>query len=204
MEKERKYLDNIKKVSFLSRISLWWNHDGRYILKNIKYGINNIIKWLPVIWKDRDYDNIYIYEILKHKLKKQSVYIRKFDRLECSKYNSDRINICVNLIQKIQDDFYGMEYYDYHKEKIYFENCDDRPGFSTLESELIWEKLDEYIAKYPLIHKRVLNGEGPFKLKGTEYEIKKSTAMNIAHINSIRAKNLLFRIIKDNIDNWWD
>lgn len=34
-----------------------------------KYGISNLIKWFPIIWKDRNYDHHFIDVILYHKLK---------------------------------------------------------------------------------------------------------------------------------------
>lgn len=37
---------------------------------NIKIGIENIVFYLPTIWKDRDYDYFFIHAILKEKLRK--------------------------------------------------------------------------------------------------------------------------------------
>lgn len=35
---------------------------------NIKYGIENLIRWFPVIWKDRNWDYYYFFKILEKKL----------------------------------------------------------------------------------------------------------------------------------------
>src|SRR6185295_9596120 len=65
-----------KKI--LQNIDLWWyekiKHTWYYrnIInpwENFKVGIKNIIKWLPIVWKDRDWGDWYIYEILKFKIK---------------------------------------------------------------------------------------------------------------------------------------
>jgi hypothetical protein len=203
MGKNREYLDDIKKPGFFRKIQLWWHFEGQFIVKNTKNGINNIIYWFPIIWKDRNYDHSYIYNILKHKLKYQSNYIKSKDRFTSSEQSVRRMNICVSLINKVQDDYYSMEYTNYFKEKHWFEKIENTE-YSTWESEPVWEKFDDYIKRYPLIHKRVLNGEGPFKLEGSDYEIKKSVVMNIGHINQKRAHKLLFKILEENIERWWN
>lgn len=37
--------------------------------KNIKTGIKNLIKWLPIIWRDRDWDHLFLTELLEAKIK---------------------------------------------------------------------------------------------------------------------------------------
>ena len=109
---------------------------------------------------------------------------------------------CVRLIEKVQEEWYGMEYMDYHKTKHWFEPVEDKEGYSTWESKQLEENFDEYFAKYPLIYKRVINGEGIFKLDGTND--KQRIAMNIGHINHDRARKLLFKIMEQHIERWWD
>lgn len=36
--------------------------------RSVKTGIKNLIKWFPIIWKDRDWDYYFIYAILHKKL----------------------------------------------------------------------------------------------------------------------------------------
>ena len=38
-------------------------------LRDLIFGIKNIVYWFPVIWKDRHWDEWYIIKILNHKLK---------------------------------------------------------------------------------------------------------------------------------------
>ena len=41
-------------------------------IKNTKLKkIKNIIRWIPVLWKDRDWDDWYIYKILQKKIEYQ-------------------------------------------------------------------------------------------------------------------------------------
>jgi hypothetical protein len=196
-------LENRPRPNIFRRIYLWWAHEGRYLHKEIKWGIQNLIYWFPIIWKDRNWDGHYIFEVLKHKLVSQSDYIARRDWHTRAQQDARRMRICVKLIQKINDDYYNLEYMDYHKDRVWFTDCEDTPGSSLYNSETIWEKYDDYFEKYPLVYKRILNGEGFSPIKGREDD-KHFIAMSIAHFNQQRAQDLLFKIINDNINGWWD
>jgi hypothetical protein len=198
-------LKNQPRPNLFRRIYLWWNHDGRYYHKYFKQGIKNIWYWFPIIWKDRDWDSHYIFEILQHKLKAQSNYIGKRDFHTRAQLDAKRMRLCVKLIKKVQEEDYTMEYMDYAKDRVWFTDCEDRPGSSQYNSEEVWEKYDEYFAKYPLVYKKVIKGEGVFTLNGRdEADMKRVIAMNIAHLNHDRARKLLFKIMEENIEGWWD
>jgi hypothetical protein len=169
-------------------------------------GVKNLIKWFPVVWKDRDWDHRYIFDILEHKLKSQAKYIGDRDIHVSAKRDAEIMLTCVRLMERVRDEFYQMEYQDYHQTEYWFEDIKDKPGYSTWESEIESEDFDNFFKKYPLIYKRVLNGEGWVKYdeKNTESERKMGMAMNIGHINHNRARKLLFKIMEENIEAWWD
>jgi hypothetical protein len=196
-------LKNRPRPNIFRRIYLWWEHDGKYYHKYFKTGVKNIIYWFPIIWKDRNWDSHYIFEIMKHKLSAQANYIGTNDRHTRAQQDARRMRLCVKLMSKVQEEDYTMEYMDYHKDRIWFTDCEDRPGSSLMNSEQVWEKFDDYFKKYPLVYKRVMNGEGVFKREGREDD-KQIIAMNIAHINQDRAHKLLFKIMEENILGWWD
>jgi hypothetical protein len=196
-------IKNQPRPNLFKRIYNWWRWDGQYLPKEIKRGIQKIWYWLPIIWKDRDWDGHYIFEIMKHKLQAQAQYIGDRDFHTRAQQDARRMRLCVKLMQKIQDEDYTMEYMDYHKDRIWFTDCEDRPGSSLMNSEQVWEKFDDYFKKYPLVYKRVMNGEGVFNLEGREDD-KHVIAMNIAHLNHDRARKLLFKIMEENIEGWWD
>jgi len=184
---------------------LWWKFEGRYYHKDLYRGIKNLLKWIPVIWKDRNWDHTFIYDILEHKLKLQSEYIGKYGNHVTAKRDAEIMMVCVKLIQRLKDGYYDGENHDYHKTKYWFEDIEDKPGYSTMESELLEENFDDYFKKYPLIHKRVLNGEGVFNIQvDDEGGRKERVAMNISRINHDRARKLLFKIMEENIEKWWD
>ena len=184
---------------------LWWKFEGRYYHKYLYKGIKNLIQWFPVIWKDRDWDSYYIFQILEHKLKLQSKGISKRDIHMNAQRDVEIMMACVRLMEKVRDGYYESEYMDYHETKMWFESIEDKPGYSTWESKIISENFDDYFKKYSLIYKRVLNGEGIFNInKESENQRKNAIAMNIAHINEQRANKLLFKMLENNIRRWWD
>ena len=198
-------LKNRPRPNFFRRIWLWWHHDGKYYHKYLIQGIKNLWYWFPVIWKDRDWDDHYIFDVLKHKLKAQAKYIGGRDRHTRAQQDARRMRLCVKLIEKVQDETYAMEYMDYHKDRVWFTPCNDGTGNSLYNSEEVWEKYDDYFKKYPLVYKRVLKGEGVVTLDGRdESDMKRLIAMNIAHINQERVHKLLFKTLEENIRGWWD
>ena len=188
-----------KKIA--SRVSLNWKFKYQYLWRDFKTGVKNYWYWLPIIWKDRNWDHRFIYTLLQHKLKAQSKYIGDRDHHVTAKRDAEIMMTCVRLIDKVSDEFYSSEQMDYHKDKHWF-TPSEKEGYSEWNSRTIEENFDDYFAKYPLIYKRVINGEGPFKLGGSDD--KKSIAMNIGCINDKRAQDLLFKIINENISKWWD
>jgi hypothetical protein len=198
-------LKNRPRPNIFKRIWLWWRYDGKYLHKEIKWGVQNIIYWFPVIWKDRHWDHAYIFRILQHKLKAQANEIGTKDRHTRAQLDAKRMRLCVKLIQLVQDETYATEYMDYHKDRVWFTPCEDRPGSSLYNSQEVWEKYDDYFKKYPLVYKQVLKGAGPFTLDGRdESELKRLIAMNISHVNQERVHKLLFKILEHNIRGWWD
>jgi hypothetical protein len=191
----------VRKLRF---IPLWWNQEGRYTLKEIRTGFKNLIYWAPVIWKDRHWDSHYIFEIMMHKIKAQSKYIGEREFHTRAKRDAEVMMTCVRLMKLVDDGFYSSEYSDYHKTKHWFEPV-DKEGYSTWESRLLEENFDEYFLKYPRIYDRVMKGEGVFTLDGKDSEdIKQRIAMNIGQINHERARKLLFKLMEQNIEKWWD
>jgi hypothetical protein len=170
-----------------------------YKIKQFFRRIRNLYRWFPIIWKDQDWDDHYIWEILKFKLTNQADYIGRYDRHTCAKRDAERMMLCVKLIDKVQTEYYGAEYMDYEETDFEFTPSDKCDGCKELKIIELWDNLDEYYKKYPLIHKRVMKERMPFKTDN-----KRGVAINIGHINHNRARKLLFKILEENIERWWD
>jgi hypothetical protein len=126
----------------------WVRWQLPYQHKYIKYGIKNLYKWFWVIWKDRDWDHYYIFEVLKFKLEKQAKHLGERDWHESSKRDAEIMMTCVKLIDKIQNESYFDELYDSDQ--------------------------------------------------------KSPEAIKIVIDRHNKAKRLLFKIINDRIEGWWD
>jgi len=187
--------------------NIYWDLIGwrtRYIYRKFK----NLYRWFPIIWNDQDYDKHYIFDILKFKLKNQAKYIGNNDRHTRAALDAKRMRICVELIDKVADEHYQGEYMDYHETKWEFIDVHDKPGYSTLNMDIISERFNEYFKKYPLVYKKVLTDEKlqifNIDLSDDEIEIDKRIAMNMGFYNHKRARKLLFKIMEENIEGWWD
>lgn len=165
-----------------------------YKIKQFFKRIRNLYRWFPVIWKDQDWDDYYIFEILKFKLKNQAEYIGYHNRHTLARRDAEIMMLCTRLIDRIQDEYYGTEYFDYHDSKLNFVDSKSHPGMYEVEIDQVSEHFDEYFKKYSRIYNQVK----------TETEDKYKIAFNIGRINENRAHKLLFKILEQNIKRWWD
>ena len=165
-----------------------------YKLKQFFKRIQNLIRWFPIIWKDQDWDDFYIFEILKFKLKNQAEYIGYHDIHMSAKRDAEIMMLCVRLIEKIQDEYYGKEYLSYCESEMKFIPSETYLGHYEMEFVELSEHYDDYFKKYPLIYRMVPDLNAP----------KDRIAFEIAKINEERAHKLLFRILEQNIRRWWD
>ena len=78
-------------------------------LRQIVRRTKNVLRWLPIIWKDEQWDHYYIYEVLKWKLKFMSDAIRKNGNHTLAEYDADRMMWAVRLIEKVQNEYYLVE-----------------------------------------------------------------------------------------------
>lgn len=214
-------MDDLKQVFFeetnekntyhiWEKISNFIRHNlGGWFVIDIYLRIKNIFRWLPIIWKDKDWDQSYIYKILKFKLENQSKYIIKNNRYTLSQRDAEIINICVNLIDKVNVDFYSNEYLDYIDSEIYFAPIDDESGNSTMEEKINSESFDDYFIKYKATYNKILNDKKYqiFDLDLddiSDIDKKQRIAMNISLYNQNKARKMLFRLMEENIERWWD
>ena len=126
----------------------WVRWELPYQYKYTKYGVRNLYNWFWIIWKDRDWDHYYIFQVLKFKLEKQAKHLGKRNWHESSKRDAELMMTCVRLINKLQNEDYYAEYYD--------------------STPMTNEMMHKCLAQHS------------------------------------KAKRLLFKIINDRIEGWWD
>ena len=182
----------IKKI--LEKIRLWWKFEGRYYHKDFIYGIKNLWNWFPVIWRDRDWDQVFIYEVLIHKLEKQAKYIGEREWHTRAKRDAEIMLLCARLARIQQKELYVMEYLDYLDRDFEFIPTDETKKWFEIESTVTRDDLIDYLYKYKRQHKLI------DKTDKDNHQI----AIEIAYNNQDRSRKLLFKILEQNIERWWD
>lgn len=121
--------------------------------KEIIYGIENLIIWLPVIWKDRNWDHWFLYKVLQHKLKQMIKLQRKWGNSINADDYADQMQVCVNLLDRLLKDEYLENALKPHEEKwgnsemIFKPYNDDSCEFAGLSVEKAVTEKDKDIEK---------------------------------------------------------
>ena len=182
------------------KIYRWFKWEAKYFPHRFTSGIKNLWKWFPIIWKDRDYDFDFIFEILKFKLNNIANRLEETNRFVDSAKQASKIKTCIRLIQKIQDDYYTSEMHKYWDTKMRIERIQNSTNHS-LEFDDTRNDLHLYLAKYPNDTRRALKSTYFKDIKGPSI---KQIAIAVSRIREDRAKMLLFKIMDKNIFSWWD
>ena len=131
---------------------------------NISNGFINFKLWYNVIWKNRNWDWRYIYDILQHKLFLQRQCLVEANRFVGVEVVNRDLTLLLNLIERVKTEFYTMESYDYIETNIRFEPTgekyvDEDTGEEeetfTMEFDTIEDNLDIYFNKYKGIFNKV-------------------------------------------------
>jgi len=157
-----------------------------YIRYDIPYGIKNIIKWFPTIWKDRDWDHYFIYVTLRQKLHFTEQHIRKYDRHTTAEQEADKIKTCVLLLDRLIADDYSA-----------FKKMDEKWGDIEMSSTPCKDRPDLY----------ELNITRPnIKTEKDKLQERKEFKNAYEHEQYLKKQDreLLFKIISKNIEGWWD
>ena len=182
-----------------------WNRKGlsariwRNLHWRIRYfigGIKNIFRWIPTLYKDKDWDEWYIYTILQKKIefqRKEIIYANR--HMEVDRDNRD-MTIVLNLIERVKEEYYGTEYLDYSESKFRFELIEGDRDLYSMEEDVISETYDDYLKKYPSSVRKVLKEKSDLN--------KKDLCFWVAKHNGEKAHDLLHRVLKERMKLWWD
>ena len=179
---------------FADRMLLFWD-DIKYIPHIIRNGIVNMWQWRHIIWNDRDYDYAFIYDVLEFKLRKQMRYMKKRDRFVSTARSVEKMELACELIQRVRNDYYVDESFDYYNFEFDFVPIDDELDGKKLyewKYTLLWEKYDDYLALYPRKAKQYADLD------------KDKAAHKIAMGNHKQAQRILFKLLDQNINDFWD
>lgn len=175
------------KESFWGKLEDKWDNFLGNRIYRFKQSCKSVIKWLPTIWKDRDYDDFFIFEILKKKLYFTAQLHIKNQRYVGWEIEVERMTTCIKLIDFIQND---------HYEDLASVWLEEKYGRSKFEFVPI---KDSNLNELKITHPNVLSGQY------TEEEYIKDfrEKMNEAYDKRERARRLLFNILNRHIEHWW-
>lgn len=108
--------------------------------------IKNILHWLPVLWRDEQWDYYYIYEILKCKLSLMESNIRSNGNHVSAKYDADRIKLCIRLIDIVQSEYYYEKVLE--SRNITEETVSKSHELHNKAKRILFKVLDNYIERW--------------------------------------------------------
>ena len=165
-----------------------------FIVYDIRVGIRNLIRYFKIVWKDRDWDQYFIFKLLHFKLKSMEKAHRNYGYDVRSNEKADEMKLCVLLLDRLIKDEYLENVFLNHDKK-----------WGDLEIDL--EETDEYFRDEDkeqlsecIITRPNIKTKEDEKQERKEYRIlsKKVDEQQKQDIN------MLFEKMKKQILDWWD
>lgn len=150
--------------------------------------IKNIIRWLPVIWNDVDWDTYYFYVILRTKLSHMEEYIRKEGHHIGNEKDADDIKIAINTIDRLIEDTYLENALKWHKEK-----------WGNVEMMFIPILEDKRCSRVEFVYDKA-------KTEEEKEQARKEFKIAAEHSEYMIRQDLrfLFGFLRKKIRHWWD
>ena len=185
----------IPKDSAWERVTLFGRLHWR--IRNFLTSCHNLIKWFPIIWNDRDWDDAFILKILQKKIefqRKELVNANRHTRIELD--NRD-MTLALNLLERVKEEYYNLECMDYWDNDMLFDDIPNNSGHKLVDIVTKSERYDEFLSKYPSSVRAVIKKHG-------EQEDKQRLCLMVSYYNHEKANKLLFRILEERLTYWWD
>lgn len=160
----------------------------RYFFKRKLWQIRNLFKWFPVIWKQYDFDYHYSTDVFRFQLEKQAEFFESGKTYTVgAEHNASRIRTALRLMDKVDNQEYGIEY-QFKLEELYGKDVLDfefEPTGREDGSSRLRHKYESYENK-------------------DEISVAKDKLFKESHLKQERAHRILWEFIAHNIRNWWD
>jgi len=145
---------------------------------NITIGIKNIFRWMPIVWRDRDWEyEFYTEEFIYRKLK--NLYKRNYPEIfEGGNWARGYLNLCIKLMD----------------EKRKMQNLEDDLWKSTEHGEMRTDETPDEKGLYRLY----FDWSSP-EAKQNYYDVEMKRGIREKKIN-----HLIYLILETRSDYWWD
>ena len=110
------FKDIMEEILFYNNLSCFLRKCGRFTLR--------MVRWIPVLWNQEEWDYAYIYDLLIMKMKELRKDMSKdywHDQRSVQR-SIKQIDICLARLDRYLN---WTSYYDYPMEDIYYESTDD-------------------------------------------------------------------------------
>ena len=174
----------------------------KYTHWRIKYfidGVSNIFRWIPTLFHDRDWDDAFTLKILQKKIEHQRAHLVASNRHTRVDEDNFWMTVTLNLIERELEEFYNLEQYDYMEMDFKFVPCENREGSYEMKTKMKRDRLDEYFYKYKGAVTRIMRAN-----RHVDFVGKEKLALHVAKYNQERSRRLLFLILKEHSNRWWD
>jgi len=153
--------------------------------------VKNVFRWLPTIWKDEDYDDHFIVEILIKKLEHtRDFFLSDKTHIANAEEVAEEIQEAIDRLHMTRDswEFYESPAHDIIEEKwgkttFEFIPVEDRPGMNEMVSKT----------------EKVVTPEDK-----EQYSEDLRAAMKTARKEYEKDKKQAYKFIAKHIDGWWD
>lgn len=175
-----------KKPPILRRIK--WKFEPIYWgIRNFPSNLVKLLQWIPIIWRDRDWDYIFLLKIMRFKMKRMHEHFEKYGQLVVTSQMVHQLQFCEKKIDEILEDNFIKAEMDAHTEK--------------------WGELntDWYDTETPGLSRLDLYRPGA-REKGLEDQ-EREESQELYHLEETRrekAVELLFAVMRRNLRRWWD
>lgn len=166
-------------------------NDMKYAIKRFFRKIKNVFRWIPTIWKDEDYDDHFIVEILIKKLEHtRDFFLSDRTHITNAEKVAEEIQEAIDRLHMTRD---SWEFYEQQANEIITEKWG--------ESEFKWIPTNDGTGSMYLEieHEHVKTDDDK-----EQYSKDFREAMKQAQKDYIKDKKDAYKFIAKNIDKWWD
>ena len=199
---DREPLFDVSKPSLWRRLQLRWKFQWKYLPRDIKIGVLNIVKWFKVIWNDRDWDRSHLLEMMIFKMRNMADYHESRQFYVGWENNVKWMRLCAELLGRVSEEYYSAEFSEFYEIDLTMDRESDERGFVQVYSNIISQRFDEYFKKYPREYELAKKQYPDVDVSTIEGKKTLGFMMSIRLQN--KARRIAFAIMNEHVEKWWD
>jgi hypothetical protein len=104
------------------------------LFRTLLHGLRNLIRWFPLVWKDADWDHIFLLELMEQKMTWMAEYHEQHGHTVSAPRTARQLRVAARLCARIRRD----KYYDNAV-------ASGASVHDALESAALVQKMDKYL-----------------------------------------------------------